>query len=295
MAVYKRTYKAYRGALTPAWSRFAVLSRYGFATLFDSRPFTVYTILCFLPFLAGLVFIYVIHSASVQALLNIQFRRAFLIDNLWFLRFLAFEAWMGFLLTAWVAPGMISKDFANNSIQLYLSRPLSRSEYLLGKVFVLGALLSCITWIPALVLFMLQAQVEGQGWGWENLWLAASIVVAGLLWIALLSLVSMAVAVWVKWRIAATALMIGIFFLLPGFGAAINAVMRTQSGMLFNFPYLITVIWAHLFRSPSRPLHRGAGFDLVPLWSAWVTVLSVCAISLWLLHRRLKAREVERA
>ena len=57
MAVYKRTYKSYRGPLTPAWSRFTVLSRYGLSTLFDSRPFTAYTVLCFLPFLGGLAYI----------------------------------------------------------------------------------------------------------------------------------------------------------------------------------------------------------------------------------------------
>ncbi|HLK52493.1 MAG TPA: hypothetical protein VKU42_03505, partial [Candidatus Angelobacter sp.] len=70
MAVYKRTYKAYSGALTPAWSRFTVLSRYGLATLFDSRPFTAYTVLCFLPFLVGLVYIYLVHNAAVQTMLN---------------------------------------------------------------------------------------------------------------------------------------------------------------------------------------------------------------------------------
>lgn len=295
MAVYKRSYKAYRGPLTPAWSRFTVLSRYGFSTLFTSRPFTAYTVLCLVPFLLGLVFIYVVHNASVQALLNVQFGHTPWIDNMWFLQFLSIEAWMGFLLTAWGAPGMVSKDFANHAVQLYLSRPLSRAEYLLGKVSVIGALLSCTTWIPALILFALQAQLQGHGWGWDNLWMAGSIVVSGLLWIALISLLSMALAVWVRWRIAATALMLGAFFVLPGLGAAMDAVLRTHWGLLLNFPYLITAVWAHLFRIGNTPLHRGAGFDLVPLWSAWASLLTVCAISLWLLNRRLKAREVERA
>lgn len=293
MAVYRRTYKAYRGPLTPAWSRFTVLSRYGFATLFDSRPFTAYAVLCLVPFLVGLVFIYVVHSASVQALLNVRFGRAPLIDKYWFLGFLAFEAWMGFVLTAWGAPGMVTKDFANHSVQLYLSRPLSRAEYLLGKVSVLATLLSCTTWIPALVLFVLQAELEGHGWGWDHLWMAGSIIVAGLLWIALISLLAMALAVWVRWRIAATALMLGIFFVLPGFGVAMDAILRTHWGRLLSFPYTITLVWAHLFRFPDDQLHV-AQFDVVPLWSAWASLLSVCAISIWLLNRRLKAREVER-
>ena len=288
MAVYKRTYKAYRGRLTPAWSRFLVLSRYGYATLFQSRPFTAFTALSLMPFLAALVFVYVLHSASVQSLLNIRLGQNLVIDNMFFLRFLSIEAWMGFLLMAWSAPGMVSKDFANHSIQLYLSRPLSRAEYLLGKVSVLGGLLSVTTWIPALVLFVLQAQLQGHGWGWENLWMAGSIVVAGLLWIALVSLLGMAIAVWVRWRVAATGLLIGVFFLLPAFAVLVDAILRTQWGMLLNFPYDVAVVWSHLFRAYQRPIHPGA----VPLWAAWGALLLACAFSIWLLNRRLKAREV---
>jgi ABC-2 type transport system permease protein len=291
MAVYRRTYKAYRGPLTPAWSRFTVLSRYGFSTLFESRPFTAFAVLCMVPFLFGLVFIYFVHSTAVQALLGLRFGKELAIDNYWFMGFLSVEAWLAFVLTAWAGPGMVSKDFANQSVQLYLSRPLSRAEYLLGKVSVLGVLLSCTTWIPALVLFGLHAQLQGNGWAWDNLWVAGSIVISGLLWIALISLLSMALSVWVKWRIAATALMIGTFFLLPGLGGVIDVILRTHWGNLLNFTYVMAVISANLFRIPSD---QGPHLNLIPLWSAWAALLSVCLISLWLLHRGLKAREAVR-
>jgi ABC-2 type transport system permease protein len=295
MAVYKRTYKAYGGPLTPAWSRFTVLARYGFSTLFTSRWFTAYTVLCFAPFLVGLSFIYLTHNASVQALVNIRFGPNTLINNSFFMTFLAIEGWMGFILTAWAAPGMISKDFANHAVQLYLSRPLSRAEYLLGKVSVIAALLSLTTWIPILFLFLVQAQLEGHGWGWENLWMAAAIVLSGLMGIALVSLVSLAIAVWVRWRIAATALLMAIFFVLPGFGTAMNLVLRTRWGWLLNFGYLTFEIWGDLFRIVDARRNPGPGIYQVPVWSAWITLLAVCAFSLWLLHRRLQAREVERA
>jgi ABC-2 type transport system permease protein len=291
MAVYKRTYKAYRGPLTPAWSRFAVLTRYGLSTLFESRFFTAYTVLCLMPFLACVIFLYVLSNTSVQALL--QQRLQFEVDNMFFLGFLGVEAWMSFLLTAWGAPGMISKDFANHSIQLYLSRPLSRAEYLLGKISVMAALLSCTTWIPALILFLLQASLKGHGWGWDHLWIAKAIVVAAFLGIAIVSLLSMALAVWVRWRIAATALMFGTFFMLPAFGEIFNAVMRTQWGKLINITYVMMAVWADLFRVPRAP--HGPHFDQIPLWASWASLLAMCAICLWLLNRRLKAREVERA
>jgi ABC-type transport system involved in multi-copper enzyme maturation permease subunit len=293
MAVYKRSYKAYSGALTPAWSRFTVLTRYGLARLFDSRMFTAYTVFCFLPLLAGLVFIYFVHSSAAQMVLGVKFGRQPLINNEFFLGFLWIESWLGFILVAWAAPGMISKDFANSSIQLYLSRPLSRAEYLVGKVSVLAALLSCTTWIPALILFGVQAEMEGNGWGWDNLWIARSIVVAGLLWIALMSLLSMALSVWVKWRIAATALFFGVLFFMAGFGVAVNQILRTKWGWLLNVPQMIFIVWRSLFRLPWTWLQVHG--DFIPLWSAWASLLSICAFSLWLLNRRLRAREVERA
>lgn len=295
MAVYRRTYKAYQGALTPAWSRFTVLSRYGLATLFNSRPFTAYTVLCFLPFLIGLAYIYIVHSAAAQAVMGVRMGNAMpgLINNDWFLGFLGIEAGMGFILAAWGGPGMITKDFANHSVQLYLSRPISRTEYLIGKISVLAALLSCTTWIPALLLFFVKAELQGHGWLWENLWMAGSIVLSCLIWIAMISLISMAVAVWVKWRIAATALMLGIFFLLPAVAAILNAILRTQWGNLINFTHMITLVWMHLFREKHADLPTA--FNAVPLWAAWASLLSVCAACFWLLDRKLRAREVERS
>ena len=293
MAVYKRTYKAYSGALTPAWSRFTVLSRYGLSTLFDSRPFTAYTMLCFIPFLFGLCFIYIINNPTAQAILRVGSDHL-TIDNNLVLTFLNIEAPMGFVLALWGGPGMITKDFANHSVQLYLSRPLSRAEYLFGKISVLGALLSCTTWIPALILFFVHAQLQGNGWLWQNFWMVGSIFLACILWIAVISLVAMAVSVWVKWRIAASALMLAVFSVLPILGFVMDKILRTEWGRLISLPYVTTVIWAHLFRITAMNRHVGE-WDVIPLWSAWASLLSVCAFCFWLLDRKLRAREVESA
>ena len=296
MAVYKRTYKAYAGALTPAWSRFTVLSRYGLESLFDSRPFTAYTMLCFLPFIAGLAYIYLANNSSVQALFGVRDASALLglVNNVGFFGFLGVETFLGFILVVWCGPGMISKDFANHSVQLYLSRPLSRPEYVFGKASVLGLLLSCITWAPALVLFFVHAQLRGNGWIWENFWLAGSIVLASLLWIAVVSLLAMAISVWVKWRVAASALLLAIFILLKILGQAMNLILRTPWGYLLDLSYVMNVIWAHLFRLTAMNRH-GGNLDAIPLWSAWASLLAVCVFCFWLLDRKLRAREVESA
>jgi len=292
MAVYKRNYKVYDGPQTPSRRRFLVLTRFGLRTLFQSRLFVAYTVACFVPFLVGSTFIYFVHSTTAQLALNLHFGRV-LIDRAWFTGFLGVEAWMAVILVAWGAPGMITRDLANSALQLYLSRPISRAEYMLGKISVLGLLLSCTTWVPAVVLFLLQASLQGGGWGWEHLWMLGSIMLGCLLWIAIISLYSLALSVWVKWRIAATALFLGSFFVFSGFGEVVNLILRTNWGKLLNIPYVFMVVWSHLFRFPQDDLHLGQ-LDLIPLWAAWAALLAICAVSLWLLNTRLKAREVER-
>jgi ABC-2 type transport system permease protein len=250
--------------------------------------------LCFLPFLVGLAYIYIVHSPAAQAVLGVGKTIPGTVNNLWFLTFLSIEVAMGFVLAAWGGPGMITRDFANHSVQLYLSRPISRTEYLFGKISVLAALLSATTLIPALVLFFVKAELQGHGWLWENLWMAGAILIACLIWIAVISLVSMAVAVWVRWRIAATALMLGIFFLLPALGGVIDAILRTQWGSLINISHMMSIVWSHLFRLQAIQRHS-SGFDAVPLWAAWASLLSLCSACFWLLDRKLRAREVERS
>jgi ABC-2 type transport system permease protein len=291
MAVYKRSYKFYDGPRTAAGMRFSVLTRFSLSTLFQSRIFTGFVVLCMIPQLVGAAHIYFSHSSAAQYVLNMHLDSVVTIDNAWFATFLGIQAWLGFIIVAAAAPGTISRDLANQALQLYLSRPLSRAEYMLGKLSVLAVLLSFFTWIPGLLLFGLQASLAGNGWVWQNFYLVGAILVSGWLWIAVVSLFSLALSVWVRWRVLATGLIVGSIFLLPGFGLAINAVMRTSWGNLLNLSYVLQVIWASLFRLDTS-FRRAISVDQVPLWSAWAAVLTVCAFSLLLINRRLKAREV---
>ena len=106
------------------------------------------------------------------------------IDSKFFLNLMAVQGVLAFVLTAFAGPGLISSDLANGSLPLYLCRPLSRAEYVFGKASVLGILLSQITWIPGLVLFVVQATLAGPTWMWQNLWIAGSLIVSSLIWIA---------------------------------------------------------------------------------------------------------------
>jgi len=285
VAVYRRNYKPYTGALTSEWSRCLVLFRYSRRNLFRSKFLTGLFVVCFFWPLVCLLMIYLAHNATFLEQVGVA-KGVLSINNTFFFNFMRVQGVFAFLLTAFTGPGLISPDLANGALPLYFCRPFSRAEYVLGKSSVLAILLSQITWVPGLVLFLVQAGLAGWSWTWSHLWIAGSLILSSLIWIAILSLLAMALSAWVKWRIVAGALLLGVMFFGAGFGEAINAVMRTDSGHFFNVAHLMAVVWSALFQ-----LDNGYSISVA---EAWVALLLYCAACLGLLLRKVRAYEVIR-
>jgi ABC-2 type transport system permease protein len=296
VAVHKRAYRPYDGPLTPERGRFAVLSRYSFMELFESRVLLAYFVLCFLPFLIELAFVYVSNSPPARALLGIG-GPLLTVKKEFFLASLAFQSTLAFLLTAWVAPVLVSPDLVNGALPLYLSRPFSRAEYVAGKALVLVALLSAITWVPILTLFAVQAGLAGPTWLWENFRVSWATLLGSAILIAVLTLLGLALSACIRWRLVASAAMIATFFVGTAFGEMWREVLRNPWGRLANLTYLVGIVWRDLFglatrRTVARDMLDERRMRDLPTWAAWVALMAVCALSLWLLDRRLRAREV---
>lgn len=301
MAVYKKTYRPYDGALTASWSRFLVIPRYAFEDMRKSRFLTIFFLASFIyPLIAALI-IYVQHNASALALLGVQnANRLISINATFFLNFLGWQSMLALFMAAFVGPGQVSPDLANNALSLYLARPFSRVEYVLGKMWILVALTSLMTWVPGLLLFGLQAYLE-DGWTWlqNNTNLAWGLFLGSWVWILLLALLALALSAWVKWKPAAGALMFGVFFVMAGFGVAVNSVQRTNWGHLLNISALIGSIWVQLFGADPKVNNGGAFFRMpsgqeLPLWSCWMALLALSGICLYMLSRKIRGAEVVR-
>jgi ABC-2 type transport system permease protein len=287
VAVYKRTYRGYSGPITPEWSRFLVLYRASRRTLFRSKGSTAFFVLCFFFPLLSLLSVYLSSNLSALNFLGGKVSALKLdINGTFFLVYLTVQSSFSFILTAFIGPGLISPDLANGALTLYLCRPLSRGEYALGKASVLLIILSEITWIPGLIIFLVQASLAGWGWAIENVWIAGALLLGSLIWILVLCLLSMALSAWVKWRIAAGALLLAVFFMGAGFAQAVNAVLRTKQGYLFDIGNLVSVIWRDLFRDQSPQ-----GISVNEAWFALLVFMALCIL---LLMRKLKPNEVIR-
>jgi ABC-2 type transport system permease protein len=283
LAVYRRSYTLYSGPLTPVWSRFLVFFRYSWKNLFRSKVQTGLFVLCFFYPLLCLVLIYLAHSLSFLETYGVD-NQLIKINNRFFFLFMDVQGVLAFVLTAFTGPGLISPDIANGALPLYFCRPFSRAEYVLGKASVLAILLSQVTWMPGLALFAVQASLAGSGWTWDHLWIAGSLILSSLIWIAILSFLAMALSAWVKWRIVAGALLLAVLFFGAGFAQAINAVMRTESGHFLDIVYLMATVWTGLFRIDAN---RSMSSE-----KAWIALLIYCGICLALLVRKVRAYEV---
>ncbi|HXJ91973.1 MAG TPA: hypothetical protein VMT20_03730 [Terriglobia bacterium] len=284
MAVHKRSYRGYAGEITPLWSRFLIVMRYAFRNAFSSKLLTAYFVLCFIFPVACAVAIYLDHNLRFLAMFHET--ELFTVDGDFFLLFLGVQGGLAFVLTALIGPGLVSADLANNALPLYFCRPFSRLEYLLGKSAVLVWLLSLITWIPALVLFVIQASLAAPGWTRSNLWMARSISLGSAIEILLFCLLTLALSAWIKRKLAAGAALLGVFFAGSAFAQAINAVLGTRNGYLIDLGNLMVTVESHLFGQ-----HPPTG---LPAENAWLALLAICTFCLYLLERKVRAYEVVR-
>lgn len=303
MAVLERSYKRFEGTLSPEWSRFLIIPRHAFRHVFRSKLFTGFFALSFIYPLVCAILIYLHHNVEALGIMKINIRDLLPIDAWFFQVYVITQGTIGFFLAMLVGPQQVSRDLTNNGLPLFLCRPFTRSEYVVGKMSIVIGLLSTMTWVPGLILFLLQSYLEGWSWFVDNIWIASAIFIGSLVWILLLALMSQAISAWVKWLVAARAALLAAFFIPTAFSAIVNEIFQTRWGHIFDLQALIGNVWSGLFGTfvrevgqvqkigPDRII-RGAVMTEPPLWISWFMLFLICALCLWLLSRKVKAYEV---
>ena len=292
MAVYEHTYKPYAGVLTPEWSRFLIIPRHAYRDVFRYKLFAGFFALCFVCPLIMAILIYLHHNLTAMAIFKVDLRDLAPINGFFFQIFMGIQTGLAFLLTVLIGPPLVSRDLANNALPLYLCRPFSRAEYVIGKMSVLVILTSAITWVPGELLFLFQSYLEGAGWFAKNIWIGSGVFIYSWTWIILLSLLSVTISAWVKWRLAASAGLFGLFIVSNAIGLMVNGVLQTRWGTIFNLPLIMKTIEDSLFREVNS-----AGLPnwmVLPTPAAWIALALFCVFCLFLLTRRVRAYEVVR-
>lgn len=290
MAVYKRNYTAYTGAVTPVWTRVLVMARYAFEEAWSSKITVGLFIFCLLPCIVSLLMIYLADNPIAQALVGVRSPQALAIDAKFFLKVQQTQSWLALVMAAWIAPRLITFELADNALPILLSHPISRFGYVFGKFIALFGSLSLITWVPCLLLFADQAYSSSQPWAMSNLQIAVGLLAGSAIWIAFLSVLGLALSSWVKWRAVATGVIFAAVFVPAGVGAIVSAVLRTRWGLLLNVPVMMSNLWQRLLGAPAPIDERLSAPTL-----AIAAMLSLaCFVCLAMLNKRIRASEVVR-
>lgn len=286
MAVYERNYRLWTGPSTPTWSRFTILPRYAVREIFRSRWLLAYFLFCFVYPLGCAVFVYLANSDIVQAFDELDLSQFLSINADFFLNVLRTQMWMSFFLAIFVGPGLVSRDLASNGLPLILSRPFSRTEYVLGKMAVLCSLVGAVAWLAPLLILGLHVNFQGLAWAGENLRLVVGVLLAPWVWILTISLFALAMSAWVRWKAVAGFGM--LFLVLAGslFGLMISNLFHTKYGAMVNLMLVMERLTASILGAEA--------LTRLPTAAAWTALVLFLGLCLFLLERKLRAYQVVR-
>jgi len=287
LSVRDRAFRRYDGPLTARRWRFLVLFRYAWKEVFSARLVTAVYALSFAPMLVAATIVYLRHNVPALDALEIDVSDLIAIEGSFFNVLLRCQGMFLFVLTALVGPGLVSPDLGNNGLPLYLCRPFSRAEYVLGKLSVLAVLGSTITWVPLLSIVAFQGSLE-TGWMAAHWHFVTAVFVGSWAWILVLALLALALSAWVRWRLLAAAMMFAVLFVASGFAEFVNQLFRTSYGDLLSPGKLIFNVWEAMLFGSNAPMVD------VPPTAAWVGLTFFCAFCLLVLNRKLRAYEVVR-
>ena len=153
MPIHDQGYRRYGGDKIANGRAWLVIAGAGIRTFITRRAFLALLLASWMPFFARALQIYAsanLPQASFLTLTPETFRE-----------FLEQQGIFVFFITVYVGSGLIANDRRANALQIYLSKPLTRTEYVLGKLAVLMTFLLLVTWIPGLLLLLVQVLFAG--------------------------------------------------------------------------------------------------------------------------------------
>ena len=286
MVVTKRNYRPYAGTMTPRPWRLLIPARYALHSLARSRALMGMAAAACVPLLVEASIIYLSHNPTARVVLGLmKLTELVRIDATFFLHALATQCFFGFVLAAWLGPNLVGGDLANGALQLFLSRPFSRIEYVAGKLIVVVSVGSLFTWVPMLLLYGINSALAGSGWWYQHLRIAFGLIGAGILWSCVVSLFVLSLSAWIRWRLLASAMLLGLYLVSAGFAEALVTSLGLPWGRLLNLGHVFRMIASQLLGAPRLD-------PLVPTYAAWLMLLLVGIASILVLQWRLRAREV---
>lgn len=277
MPIHDQGYRRYGGRRELHGRAWWVIARAGLLERVRERRFLALLLFAWSPFVVRAVQIYV--SANFP-------QASFLAPSAeTFREFLDQQSLFIFFVTIYAGSGLIASDRRANALQIYLSKPLTRVEYVAGKLLTLSIFLTAVSWVPAMLLLLLQVMFAGStAFVRDNLFLVPAITVFCSIQVLVSSLAMLALSSLSKSRRFVAILYAGVIF----FAAATYQVLRAMTG---------STAWAWIspgdtFGVLADAIFRVPGAAALPLPAAVLAVTVLAAGSACILERRVRAVDI---
>jgi ABC-2 type transport system permease protein len=202
-----------------------------------------------------------------------------------FREFLEQQGVFVFFVTIYVGAGLIANDRRANALQIYLSKPLTRAEYVAGKFAILFLFLASVTWLPAILLLLVQTMFAGNfAFVQENIFLLPAITLFSLLQVLVSAMTMLALSSMSKSSRFVGIMYAGLIFFTAAFFQALRGITGRSSWAWLSPTDTLEQIGAYIFRIDPP-------YQLSPL-VAIATIVVLIAGSAWILERNVRGVEV---
>jgi ABC-2 type transport system permease protein len=277
MPIHDQSYRRYGGLRDQTGRAWLVIAANGIRTIIRKRAFLGLLILAWIPFVVGAVMVYLNANFPQFTLLSMTAQR--------FREFLGTQDFFVFIITVWVGAGSIANDKRANALQIYLSKPLTRTEYITGKLVILGAFLLLVTWVPAILLLVLQVAFSGSfTFLRQNLYLFPAVTVFAFLQVLMAACTILALSSLSKSSRYVAILYAGAYWFSHAVFGVIYAITGSTRLSWLSLPGNLNQVGDLIFRVQPR-YSTPAVVSLV----AMAVVIGVC---IWVLERRVRGVEV---
>jgi ABC-2 type transport system permease protein len=277
MPIHDQSYRRYGGGKTMPGRAWTVIAWAGIRNMISKRAFLGLLIFAWLPFVVRAVQIYVSTNFPQAALL------APTADT--FRQFLEQQDFFVFIVTIYVGAGLIANDRRANALQIYLSKPLMRTEYIAGKAAILFVFLTLVTWLPAMLLLLLQVMFAGSfAFLQKNLFLFPAITVGSMLQVLVATFTMLALSSLSKSSRYVGILYAGIIFFTGAIYTAMYAITGDSSLSWLSVGASLSQLVDVIFRVEPR---------YTTPWPVSLTVIvGLIVLSISVLERRVRGVEV---
>ena len=277
MPIHDQSYRRYAGSKDAPGRAWSVIAAAGIRTMLRRRMFLGLLLFAWIPFIVRAVQIYVAANfpqASMLAPTADTFRE-----------FIDQQGPFVFFVTIYVGAGLIANDRRANALQIYLSKPLMRAEYVAGKFATLATFLLLVTWLPGMLLLVLQILFAGSfTFARQNAFLFPAITVASFLQVIVASFAMLALSSLSKSSRYVGILYAGTMFFSEAVFAVLRLILGGTGSSWISFPANLAQVIDVIFRLKPR-------YD-TPWIVSLLALAGLIAISISVLERRVRGVEV---